>query len=553
MKILVRCLLIFLSAGQIVGQNLDSLYNSLIELNALSEKSSMEIQSQPPVKCGFSVVADVKLNFDKFTPEQQYTISKILDRPELPLSIVSPKGLFRLHYTQTGPDAVAYDVNEAAAAFDSAYTYEVNILGYPSPSSDNGAGGDNLYDVYIKNLGPVYGITTPETHIGSDRYTSYIRIDNDFDPNNFYSSGIDGVKVTAAHEFHHAIQVSAYINRSSDRFYYEITSTSMEDFVYDTIDDYVAYMPAYFRNTDVSFSKSQGNGYDLAVWNLFLDQRFKEDGENIGKNIIKRSWEMMPQNHAVRALSSAIEEAGYSIRQEFNNFAIWNYFTNYRKKDGEYYKDAASYPPVVPMMSTNYNPPEQSYVINSYPVSNTYLRFLDDSEGFSDTLVVILTDADIADAIDNPNSENTFNYLLSSEYVEGSKKIIDNKYYSAISGEGAQYIGEADIFNNEVAGTLQLDRGEIDYAFPQPFNYKKHSILKIPAAKSLSDQAELNIYTTAMDLVYTGKLKINTLEKVVVYWDGKDNNGNQLPTGIYIYATNSGDEIKKGKILILNE
>lgn len=553
MKTLLRCLILVLFADQIAGQNLDSLYTSLIELHSLSEKPLMEIQSQPPVKCGFSVVADVKLNFDRFTKEQQNTIAKILERPELPLSVVSPKGFFRIHYTETGPDAVAYDVNEAAAAFDSAYTYEVNILGYPPPSSDNGEGGDNLYDVYIKNLGPVYGITTPETHIGNDRYTSYIRIDNDFDPNNFYSSGIDGVKVTAAHEFHHAIQVSGYINRSSDRFYYEITSTSMEDFVYDTIDDYVAYMPGYFRNTDVSFSKSQGNGYDLAVWNLFLDQRFKEDGNNVGKNIIKRSWELMPQNQAVRAVVSALEEAGYSFKQEFNNFGIWNYFTNYRKKEGEYYKDAASYPVIAPMMNTDFNPPEQSYVINSYPVSNTYLRFLDDSEGFPDTLVVILTDGDIADAVDNPNSENTFNYLLTSEYVEGSKKIIENKYYSVISGEGAQYIGEADIFNNEVAGTVQLDRGEIDYAFPQPFSYKEHSILKIPAAKSLSDQAELNIYTTAMDLVYSGKLKINTLEKVVVYWDGKDNNGNQLPTGIYLYATKSGDEIKKGKILILNE
>lgn len=553
MKKFLLLLSVALSAGQINSQNLDSLYKAFIELNSLGSKSSFEIQSHPPIKCGFSVVADVKLLYDKFTQEQQRNITKLLERPELPLSIVSPKGLFRIHYTDSGNDAIGYDINEVAAAFDSAYTYEVNILGYPAPQSDNGEGGDDLYDVYIKNLGPVYGITTPETHLGNDKFTSYIRIDNDFDPNNFYTSGINGAKVTAAHEFHHAIQVSAYINRISDRYYYEITSTSMEDFVFDSIDDYVAYMPGYFKNTDVSFSLSYGKGYDLAVWNLFLDQRFKDEGENIGKNIVKRSWELIPQNRAMSAIVLAIEEAGYSFKQEFNNFGIWNYFTNYRKKPGEYYKDAAEYPVIVPMMSTNYYPPEQSYVINTFPVSNTYLRFIDGSEGFSDTLIVILTDADIADAIDNPNTENTFNYLLSSEYSASYKEIIENKYYSLISGEGAQFIAESDIFNNQVAGTVQLDRGEIDYAFPQPFNYKNHSILKIPAAKSLSDQAELNVYTAGMNLVYSNKLKINTLEKIVVYWDGKDNGGNELPTGVYIYVTKSGEEIKKGKILILNE
>ena len=37
----------------------------------------------------------------------------------------------------------------------------------------------------------------------SDRYTSYMVIDNDF--TGYYTSGINGTRFTVAHQFHHAI------------------------------------------------------------------------------------------------------------------------------------------------------------------------------------------------------------------------------------------------------------------------------------------------------------------------------------------------------------
>ncbi len=46
----------------------------------------------------------------------------------------------------------------------------------------------------------------------------------------------------------------------------------MEDFVYDTVDDYIAYMHSLFSNPD--FPMPAHNGYDYAIWNLFLKERF---------------------------------------------------------------------------------------------------------------------------------------------------------------------------------------------------------------------------------------------------------------------------------------
>ncbi len=78
-----------------------------------------------------------------------------------------------------------------------------------SPPSDNGAGGDNKYDVYIQNQGGgVYGYTEWESKVGSVNWTSFMVIDNDYI--GYYSTGLDGMKVTVAHEFHHGIQLGNY-------------------------------------------------------------------------------------------------------------------------------------------------------------------------------------------------------------------------------------------------------------------------------------------------------------------------------------------------------
>ncbi len=177
---------------------------------------------------------------------------------------------------------------QVAIAADSAYNFEVNYLKYPPPPGDNGDGGDNLYDIYITTAEGSYGFTQPETSLGNHKYTSYMEIHYSF--KNFYTEGLNAVRVTVAHEFHHAIQVGNYTGDKYDvdGFFYEMTSTSMEEFVYNSVNDYYAYMKSYFNNPNRVFNsfRSQSNdGYDLAVWNIFLKDKF-------GYDIIKKQWEL---------------------------------------------------------------------------------------------------------------------------------------------------------------------------------------------------------------------------------------------------------------------
>lgn len=538
--------------GQLVyAQNLDSLYQKFVAIKnrkALNANGSLQVVRFNN-KCGLGIINSVKENIDNFSPERQISIQKMLARPAMQTSIVTPANRFRIHYDTVGVNKPGYSVEEFAAALDSAYEFEVNVLGYPPAPGDNGAGGDDLYDFYIEDLpNGLYGATTPEASLGNGRSTAYTEIDNDFAVSEgYYTFGIEAAKVTAAHEYHHAIQIGNYINRySQDGFYYEITSTAMEEFTFDEVNDYYFYMRNYFNHPELTLS--QFNGYDLAILNIFFAKEFDH-------KFLRRIWELMITNRAIEAIALAAAERGSTIGYEFNQFGIWTYFTGYRAVPNVDiffdYDEAKNYPLVVPAASIEFIPPKKTVTLNSAPVSNMFLFFTDFTQGAADSLVSIITNSDVSSAVNSPNGTIALQYSLTTENQAGAQKIND-RYYSVITSSQRDMFVESNIFNNTPVNSAD-GSNEIDYAYPQPFAYSRNSFIYIPAFPDPSGTAELNVFTTSMDLVYSAPKIIYSIDKVVVQWNALDNAGNRLPSGIYIYAVKSGDQIKKGKLVIFNE
>jgi len=541
-KFFIAINLIFINLS--TAQNLDSLYSEFLRIKGIhsGRKFTVALSDTQRIKCGFGIVNEVKLSFNRFTPKQQIVIAQLTTRPATDTSIVTPSGKFRIHFNKTGIHAPKYDLNELALAADSAYNYEVNILKYPAPPADFGQGGDDKYDIYIQNLsGGLYGYTEIETSIGKDKFTSYTVIDNDY--SDTYTKGIDGAKVSVAHELHHAIQIGNYIFRNSDQFYYEITSTSMEEFVFDSINDYYAYMPSFFRNPQRSFSYN--DGYNLAVWNIFLKERF-------GFDIIKRIWEYMPDERALNAIADAITDHGSTFKNEFALFGQWIYFTNYRTIPNKYFKEAENYPLIKVSMTVNFIPPSSSIDILSEPVSTNYLVFVDNAKAVPDSFVTIISNSDLTQGINNPNSSLLFKYILSNQSGNGYKHIIDD-YYSKIECDNSFLLTESNILNNKLINDGQIITEEVDYAFPQPFRYSIDEYIYFPAERTKSGFANLYVYSVNMDLIYSGEHKIYSSDKTVIKWDARNNEMKKLATGIYFYVVSSGDNIKKGKFVIYND
>ena len=527
------------------GQNLDSLYNKLIKIKNHSStfpvKQENITSNGDHEKCLTSLFNDIGLNISHYSPEKKMVIQSILERPATDTSFITPSGKFRIHYNTTGSDAPAYDLNLLAKAADSSYNYEVNILGYPPPPPDSGDGGDNLYDIYIQYLGAgSYGYTKSDRQITANTSTSFIVMDNSFAGDIYYTHGIDAARVTIAHEFHHGIQLGNYIYRGSDKYYHELTSTSMEHFVFESIHDYYQYIPSYSKNTQRSFSLN--SGYNLAIWNIFLSDR-------LGMNVIKRSWELMPKERALNAIADAINEAGSAFQTEFNIFGQWSYFTGSRAVPGKYFKEAANYPFVSPAMIMSIT--QSPATLQTQPISNNFLVFTAPGYSGTDTLVSIITNFDIDNGVNNPYNNLQINYSLAISNLNGYTHIIKN-YYSQINPENNLLLSESDIFNNKPVNGGPIP-SEISYVYPQPFIYSVNNYLNFPITISSTEPVDLYVYSVDMKLVYSGKRPIVASKNIVINWNGLDNNNRKLATGVYIYLTNSGGTIMKGKFVVFNE
>jgi len=544
---------------------LDSLYNRFIQLRApelLPQTDQPAEISLGDRKCGFLIVNDIKTNFEFFSAEQKNLLKPLLGRPSLQTSIVSPSGFFRIHYDASGSNRPSYvsnwtveqNIAEVAKALDSTYRFEVDYLGFLPPPPDNGSGGDDKYDVYIVNQdGGVYGYTEWESKVGSVNWTSFMVIDNDYV--GYYSTGLNGMRVTVAHEFHHGIQLGNYsiLNgtspfRNSDRFFYELTSTSMEEFVYDDVNDYYAYMDSYFRRTDLAFPRQ--NGYNLAIWNIFLK-------DNFGFGLLKRQWELIPSITAILAINQSLNEVSTNFPRELNRFGIWTFFTGFRKIPGKYFEEGGNYPLVTPTFTIQHpSPPPE---MRSAPTANNFVKY--NIPAKSDTLVAIVTNADAFSANDNPNQLFNFQYVLYSDPNAGQRELTEN-YSSTFSPSNPGFWSVSEVLNNILIreDSLQLPTaGSIEYAYPNPFYYSRGyltgSLMFFPYDANVGETVDFNVYSVGMQIMYENQMNVQILpgDQRGVSWDGFASNGSKLASGVYIYIIKKGDKVVKGKVAIFNE
>jgi len=504
-----------------------------------------------PAKCATSIVWALKRRWSELPPADRAFFSKVLQRPRLSYRYVSPSGRFKIHYETQGPDAVpAGDANgngipdyieEAGRIFDHCWEVEIDSLGYQSPPPDYGRDGDEI-DVYIHNMN-AYGFTTMDSSIAStpyDDYTSYIEIDNDFAGEGFYTHGIEALKVTAAHELFHVIQLG-YNFRDEDVYFFEMSSVWMEDVVYDEINDYYGVLSDFFDHPDIPFTDSYygRRQYGLAIWLHFLSKKFSPD-------LVRTFWENMRPFRSIEAMDRGLLNQGSSFREAFLEFAVWNYFTGSRADTINYYEEGRHYPEITLSKRVSFSS-DTSLVDSIYFLASTYIKL---TPMISDELCVSLK-------VSNP-------YDWSAQVIVGQ----DGEYtLQSISPQGRGSLGIMRALSEVVLipinlqvpdnygepyGTfrrssfeLELKRGRVPVfssdAFvqiaPNPFQPGMHQ--KIILKFSLSKVASVKGYilTPSGQVVrhfWLGRLS-DGLHKKELPWDGCDDRGNPIASGIYLF------------------
>lgn len=514
-------------------------------------KTEKPTNEQSAIKCNFGINNSVLMNFDKFTIEQQRLMKPMFDRPVLQQSMVSPSGFFRIHFNTTGTTAIQYDIQAFARAADSSYAFEVGYLGFLPPPSDDTAGGDNLYDIYITDTDNSYGVTNFSLAT-NEKGPSYIEQHYAFGTG-FYTHGIEAAKATIAHEFHHAIQLGNYFYKPIDIWFYELTSTSMEEFVFTTVNDYYNYMPHYFSRPDKPIYQTNVHpfdAYDMAIWNIYLVKKY-------GFGILLEQWQNFasePQRRALQAINRSLGtgERNSTLTSGLNEFGIWCYYSGKKAIPGQYFDEAASYPLLVPNYTAAFTPPQIPPLSKfSNYAANNFLRFIYTRNNDSDTLISVISNGDYESAISGA-SQIAFELNLYNSPKAGTRNI-KNLFYISFSAARESFWMDSEILNDSVQGSTSFI-SDADYVYPNPFRYTNNSFVFVPVSPNLTGEVDLSIFTISMDLVYTStKFITKPYGQSVVKWDGKSSGNERLASGVYIYVAKSGDTVSKGKIVIFND
>jgi hypothetical protein len=395
-------------------------------------------EQQEPARCGMPAKKGLRRDWNLLEQSTQKVLAKELALPALTgeASFTSVGGHFKIHYATSGSDAptAAGWVETVAATFEEVYSKYTSLpLGYQRAPTESGA----PYDVYLRNLAPqrFYGSTESGVSVSSvgypNAYTSWIELDNNFTESIYTtpSSGgtftpLQSLQITAAHEYHHAIQYG--YNYYFDIWYAEATSTWLEDELYNDVNQLYNYLDAWLLShsnlsLDTSESLTTGGGYGRWIFNRYLSEKHSPTA-------IRNIWEALGVRYSpygsdipmAPVIDSVLTTTyGGSLADDFFGFAKRVYIRDWATRTPDETDKIPFYSPIYtyssyPVNSSSRNKP--SVTLPHY--SFAYYKFTTTS-GMSPFTVNINKTSGIKTALYKNNTEITSDasatsYLLSN-------------------------------------------------------------------------------------------------------------------------------------------
>ena len=537
-----------------------------ILVSTTNNRAATPTQRAPAaLRCGTPYLLQA---MDASTEHQRLKI--VQRRPSTQHSLLTPSGHFRVHYDTAGSDAVdlADDdangipdyIDLAATVLDSIWVLEVEQLGYNPPPSDNGLGGGDEYDVYVVELGGrVYGWAYPGIPDATTTY-SYIEIDNNFtNPDYEQTRGLDALRVTIAHEFHHAIQFGYYA-KADGCWWQESTSTWMEEVAYPHIDDYLQYLIHFLGEPYRALNSGACDSYRIygsAIFSHFLDQRYGRELEPPIREDLKQHppdlitlrarshlnrliWEELKErksidlDHFDRVIRQ-VEPGGLGVAT--GEFAVWNYFTGTRHRD-QYYAEGDKYPTVP---TRDITVAAETVVRDTSLLDATgsvYLRiepqlrpggvnlFLDSIRGaWRRHLLLVGPDTVSVQLV----SEPTIRVSGWDQFDE----IVLVASSAERTGSAYQHLFTAQ-FDPDLADAPGALATLLKPNYPNPFRPGPHPHTRLAFDLAFpSTQTRLSIFSANGTLVWDKDLGPRRADEYDVLWDGRNAAGNLVASGIY--------------------
>jgi len=499
------------------------------------------------VKCGTKFhTINIDKHYDNFQTMQCFAISKMK--------------LFKVYYDTSGIDAVdKIDkdkngipdyIDSVCAIFDYVYEVQIEKMGMEKPRTNyEDEDTDNPYyviivlDILAYYQKPYYAITYSK---GDGR--SLIEIDNNYSPNKQYNgkqlyntTGIEALKVTAAHEFQHSIQFAVGISTGYNDIFYEMGAVCMEMLVYPDLYDYVNYVNVLITNLD-TFNFGYGdanNGYCFGIFFYMLTEIY-------GKDIIKDFFILANKiNSCYKALDSILVLNNSSLNNEWMVFIEWLYHCGNNTIEGKYFSMARKFKTPAPK-NTLKNYSDDTHFI--YPFQLKYTRFINYSADpfiMSDTVELFVTNLDLENTIEAEKNCNGWLQILtnarsSRTEIDSSEKLFDNFWFKISSPSPYMDYFLVTKPGGKVSGIINC--------YPSPFNKKSNDYLCFPLADDIiiGEKVLLTIYNGTLIPVFSEMIEtsIDNHNRVVKF------KPDILTIGVYPFTISRGDIDLVGKIVI---
>lgn len=249
-----------------------------------------------------------------------------------------------IHYVTSTPDKVpAADDNHngtpdfvelARTTMEHVHRTYVKA-GYRAPKSDGTLGGDARTDVYLKDIGSgIYGYCTTDDPSTAHDVWSYCVLDNGFQHRQFpTNTPTENLKVTAAHEYFHAVQFGYDVDE--DRWLMEATATWVEDELYDGVNDNRQYLrKGQLGNPYLPLDYFHAGGFEqYGNWIFFryLSEKWPASVAGL-PTIVRAIWRQAdgnagaPDKYSIQAVKAVLAGKQTSLAKEFGLFSARNRF-----------------------------------------------------------------------------------------------------------------------------------------------------------------------------------------------------------------------------------
>ena len=246
-------------------------------------------------------------------------------------------------YATSSPDAAtAAWAQQTLAVMEASWTREVDQLGYRAPASDGAAGGDARFDVYLADVGSqgYYGFCVPEAPVAGQQYLAqaYCILDNDM--LGFPMDPVSSLRVTAAHEFFHAIQFN--IDAAEDAWWMEASATWMEEQVAGDVNDNRQYLPVgQLGKPGVPLDTYDGSLAMYGNW-VFAQQL----SQRYGVDAVRQVWARLdaaagaPDEYSIQGIKSYLAARGTTFPRFYSLFVEANQVPRKSYPEGASYRAA---------------------------------------------------------------------------------------------------------------------------------------------------------------------------------------------------------------------